>query len=165
MTPDQLRALAAQLMSKVDTLGRKIHRDQTIIEQLTHEIAILKRHRFAKRSEQISPEQGNLLDDLLNTDLEAIDAELSALQPAPAPEKTRQNSSVHRCRRSFHALSFTTNQKTLSALAVASFSASARTSARSSITRQACSRSNNMCVGNGPAVSAKHLSRRRYRPK
>lgn len=90
MTPDQLRAFASQLMSKVDTMGRKIHHDQTIIEQLTHEIAILKRHRFAKRSEQISPEQGNLLDDLLNTDLEAIDAELSALQPAPAPEKTRQ---------------------------------------------------------------------------
>jgi len=31
---------------------------------MTHEIAILKRHRFAKRSEQISPEQGKLLDDL-----------------------------------------------------------------------------------------------------
>ncbi|MDI3275914.1 IS66 family transposase, partial [Pseudomonas sp. AL03] len=89
MTPDQLRAFAAQLMSKVDTMGRKIHRDQTIIEQLTHEIAILKRHRFAKRSEQISPEQGNLLDDLLNTD-EAIDAELKALRPAPAPEEKRQ---------------------------------------------------------------------------
>lgn len=84
MPPDQLRALAAKLMSKVDTIGRKIHRDQTIIEQLTHEIAILKRHRFAKRSEQISPEQGSLLDDLLNTDLEAIDAELTALRPAPA---------------------------------------------------------------------------------
>ncbi|SFI47908.1 Transposase [Pseudomonas sp. NFPP04] len=90
MTPDQLRALAAQLMSKVDTMGRKIHHDQTLIEQLTHEIAVLKRHRFAKRSEQISPEQGHLLDDLLNTDLEAIDAELSALLPAPAPEQTRQ---------------------------------------------------------------------------
>jgi len=90
MPPDQLRALAAQLMSKVDTMGRKIHHDQTLIEQLTHEIAVLKRHRFAKRSEQISPEQGNLLDDLLNTDLEAIDAELSALLPAPAPEQTRQ---------------------------------------------------------------------------
>lgn len=90
MTTHQLRALAAQLMSKVDTMGRKIHRDQTIIEQLTHEIAILKRHRFAKRSEQISPDQGNLLDDLLNTDLEAIDAELSALMPEPAPGKTRQ---------------------------------------------------------------------------
>jgi len=54
MTPDQLRALATKLMSKVDTMCRKIYRDQTIIEQLTHEIAILKQHRFAKRSEQIS---------------------------------------------------------------------------------------------------------------
>jgi hypothetical protein len=71
MTPDQLRALAAQLLSKVDTMGRKSHRDDTIIEQLTHEIALLKRHRFAKRSEQISPEQGSLLDDLLNIDPEA----------------------------------------------------------------------------------------------
>lgn len=90
MTPDQLRALAAQLLSKVDTMGRKIHRDETIIEQLSHEIAILKRHKFAKRSEQISPAQGSLLDDLLNTDLEAIEAELDALRPAPTPDETRQ---------------------------------------------------------------------------
>lgn len=90
MTPEQLRALAAQLLSKVDTMGRKIHRDETIIEQLSHEIAILKRHKFAKRSEQISPAQGRLLDDLLNTDLEAIEAELNALRPAPTSDETRQ---------------------------------------------------------------------------
>ncbi|MEX5591434.1 IS66 family transposase [Pseudomonas orientalis] len=90
MPPEQLRALAAQLMSKVDTMGRKIHRDETIIEQLTHEIAILKRHKFAKRSEQISPAQGSLLDDLLNTDLEAIEADLKALHPAPAQIEPRQ---------------------------------------------------------------------------
>lgn len=90
MPPEQLRTLAAQLMSKVDTQSRKIHRDETIIEQLTHEIAILKRHRFAKRSEQISPAQGSLLDDLLNTDLEAIEAGLKALHPAPAPAEPRQ---------------------------------------------------------------------------
>ena len=90
MTPEQLRALAAQLMSKIDTQDRKIHRDETIIEQLAHEIAILKRHKFAKRSEQISPAQGSLLDDLLNTDLEAIEAELRALRPAPAQTEPRQ---------------------------------------------------------------------------
>ena len=92
--PEQLRTLAAQLMSKVDTLSRKIHRDETIIEQLTHEIAILKRHKFAKRSEQISPAQGSLLDDLLddllNTDLEAIEAELKELHPVPAQVEPRQ---------------------------------------------------------------------------
>lgn len=90
MTPEQLRALAAQLLSKVDTMGRESRRDKTVIEQLAHEIAILKRHKFAKRSEQISPAQGNLLDDLLSTDLEAIDAELKALRPTPAPDEPRQ---------------------------------------------------------------------------
>jgi transposase len=55
-------------MSKVDTMGRKTYRDQTSSKQLTHQIAILRRHRFAKRSEQISPEQGSLRDNLLKTD-------------------------------------------------------------------------------------------------
>ena len=74
MPPEQLCTLDAGLMSKVDTPRRKIHRDETIIEQLTHEIVILKRHKFAKRSKQISPAQGSLLDDLPNTDLEAFEA-------------------------------------------------------------------------------------------
>ena len=71
-------------------MGLKIHRDERIIEQLSHEIAILKRHKYAKRSEQISLAQGSLLDDLLNTDLETIDAELKALRPALTPDKPRQ---------------------------------------------------------------------------
>ncbi len=55
LTPEQLRALAAQLLSQVDTLGKtvetmgkKIDRDQTVIEQLTHEIAWFKRHKFSE---------------------------------------------------------------------------------------------------------------------
>ena len=90
LTPEQLRALAAQLLSHVDALGKKIHRDQTIIEQLTHEIAWFKRHKFAKRSEQLSPAQGSLLDDLLDTDIAAIEAELRALNPPAAPAEPRQ---------------------------------------------------------------------------
>ena len=89
MTPEQLRALAAQalqLQSQVEAMSRKIQNDDTIIEQLTYEIALLKRHKFAKRSEQISPAQGSLLDDLLDTDLEAIEAELKQLLPTAIPE-------------------------------------------------------------------------------
>src|SRR3546814_6731353 len=63
------RAFAAQLLSQVDTMGKKMHRIETVNEQLTHEIAVLKRHKFAKRSEQLSPDQGSLLDDLLDTDI------------------------------------------------------------------------------------------------
>src|SRR5450830_577522 len=90
MPPDQLRAFAAQLLSQVDTMGKKMHRIETINEQLTHEIAVLKRHKFAKRSEQLSPDQGSLLDDLLDTDIAAIEAELKAVNPPAAPAEPRQ---------------------------------------------------------------------------
>ena len=90
LTPEQLRALAAQLLTQVDAMGKKIHRDQTIIEQLTHEIAWFKRHKFAKRSEQLSPDQGSLLDDFLDTDIAAIEAELKTLNPPVAPAEPRQ---------------------------------------------------------------------------
>lgn len=90
LTPDQLRALAAQLLTQVDAMGKKIHRDQTVIEQLTHEIAWFKRHKFAKRSEQLSPDQGSLLDDLLDTDIAAIEAELKAVNPPVTPAEPRQ---------------------------------------------------------------------------
>jgi transposase len=93
MTPEQLRALAEQamqLLSQVNSMGQKIHRLETVNEQLTHEITILKQHKFAKRSEQPSPDQGSLLDDLLDTDIAAVEAELKAVNPPPAPAEPRQ---------------------------------------------------------------------------
>lgn len=72
-------------------MSRKIQNDETIIEQLSFEIALLKRHKFAKRSEQVSPAQGSLLDDLLDTDLEAIEAELNQLLPASSQVEPRQS--------------------------------------------------------------------------
>lgn len=105
MTPEQLRALAAQalqLQSQVEAMSRKIQNAETIIEQLTYEIALLKRHKFAKRSEQISPVQGSLLDDLLDTDLEAIEAELKQLLPASPHAEPRQSPKRAPLHRSFH---------------------------------------------------------------
>ncbi len=104
MPPNQLRVFAAQLLSQVETMGhtvetmsktveamgKKINRDQTLIEKLTHEIAQLKRLKFAKRSEQMSPEQASLLDDLIDTDIAAIEAELQALQIAPVAIEQKQ---------------------------------------------------------------------------
>ncbi|GAI29625.1 unnamed protein product [marine sediment metagenome] len=94
---------ALQLQSQVEAMSRKIHNNETIIEQLTYEIALLKRHKFAKRSEQISPAQGSVLDDLLDTDLEAIEAEvkqLLQLQHKPSHGNPRN---VRHCRRSSRA--------------------------------------------------------------
>jgi transposase len=156
MTTHQLRALAAQLMSKVDTMGRKIHRDQTIIEQLTHEIAILKRHRFAKRSEQISPDQGNLLDDLLNTDLEAIDAELSALPPEPAPGKTRQQPKRAPLPSQFPRTVIRHEPENTKCACGCQLQRIGEDVSEKLITHRACSRSSSMCVESGPAANAKH---------
>ncbi|MFG0411950.1 IS66 family transposase, partial [Pseudomonas sp. FYR_11] len=69
----------------------KIQNDEILIEQFKFEIALLKRHKFAKRSEQISPAQSSLLDDLLDTDLEAIEAELKQLLPAAPQSEPRQS--------------------------------------------------------------------------
>jgi TolA-binding protein len=105
LPPEQLRALATQLMLRVQTLdhqvdtlgktvetmGQKITRDQTVIEKLTHEIAQLKRFKFAKRSEQlISPDQASLLDDLIDTDIAALEAELEALQATPVTTENKR---------------------------------------------------------------------------
>ena len=99
LNPEQLRALAAQLLQRVsaldeqvETMGKtvqvmdkKIHHDKTLIEKLSHEIDQLKRFKFAKRSEQMSPEQASLLDDMIDTDIAAIEAELESLQVTPVP--------------------------------------------------------------------------------
>lgn len=93
MTSEQLRTLAEQamqLLSQVDSMSQKIHRLETVNKLLAHKIAILKRHKFAKRSEQLSPDQGSLLDDLLDTDIAAIEADLKAVNPLPAPAEPRQ---------------------------------------------------------------------------
>lgn len=68
----------------VETMGKKINRDQMVIEKLTHEIAQLKRLKFAKRSEQMNPEQTSLVD------IAAIEAELQALQTVPAATENKQ---------------------------------------------------------------------------
>lgn len=64
---------------------------ETIIEQLTYKIALPERHKFAKRSEQISPAQASLLDNLLDLGLEAIEAELNQILPASSPARPRQS--------------------------------------------------------------------------
>ncbi len=110
LTPEQLRALAAQLIQRVETMGKtvetmgqKINRDQTVIEKLTHEIAQLKRLKFSKRSEQLNPQQARLLDDLIDTDIVAIEAELQPCRQLQHQPRKSKNLSALRCQQSFHA--------------------------------------------------------------
>lgn len=88
--PDALRALAARLMAQVGEKDRELHYRQTRIEQLTHEIAMLKRMQFGKRSEKLDTEQMNLLEETMDADLGAIELELAQLKSTPASDDTRQ---------------------------------------------------------------------------
>lgn len=89
LTPEQLRALTAQLIAEVQSKDqairekereaserdRELRYKQTRIDQLTHEISILKRQQFGRRSEQLNSEQMNLLDEAIDGDLVAIEME------------------------------------------------------------------------------------------
>ena len=72
LSADQLRALATELMDSLDAkdevLGlkeRELVRSNAIIEKLTHEVAILKRHKYARRSEQLDADGATLVRDRL----------------------------------------------------------------------------------------------------
>jgi transposase len=51
---------------------RELRHKELKIEQLTHEMAVLKRWKFAARSEQLHGAQRSLLDETIDADLEAI---------------------------------------------------------------------------------------------
>src|SRR5512145_1252173 len=86
----QLRALAAELIEKVSRQDQELHYRQLKIDQLTHEMALIKRWRYAARSEALRGVQASLLEETIAADLEAIERELKALQPgASQPPRER----------------------------------------------------------------------------
>ncbi|MDR8402339.1 IS66 family transposase [Paraburkholderia sp. USG1] len=99
LSSDQLRALASQLAvqladreREVGEKQRELQYRQTRIDQLTHELSVIKRQQFGKRSEQLNTEQMSLLDEAIDTDLAAIEAELEQLQPETPERQSRQRS-------------------------------------------------------------------------
>jgi transposase len=58
---------------------------QTKIDQLTHEMAVLKRWKFARSREQLDAGQISLLDKTLDADIAAIEEELEQLAPNKNP--------------------------------------------------------------------------------
>lgn len=90
MDADSLRSLAAQLIAEVADVRRDNTLKQLKIDQLTHEMAILKRWKFAHRSEQLNPAQRQLFEETLDADLEAIALELEALKNAERRTRDKQ---------------------------------------------------------------------------
>lgn len=91
LTAEQLRQLAAQLLAEaaekehtiaqqgqtIAQQGHQLKHHQLLNDKLTQELAILKRHRFGKRSEGLNSHQASLLDELVDADIAAIEVTLS----------------------------------------------------------------------------------------
>ena len=104
LTPEQLRALAAQLMlrvgtldQQVETMGKKINRDQAVIEELPHRIAQLKGLKFSAHSEQLNPQQASWLDDLIDTISRQLKLSFKPCKPLQRRPRKSKSPSAPRC--------------------------------------------------------------------
>ena len=89
LSADQLRTLAAQLMVDVEQKERANRHLEAINEKISHELAILKRHKYVRRSETLNQQQRSLLDELIDADIGAIEEELARAKEQ-VPEKPRE---------------------------------------------------------------------------
>jgi hypothetical protein len=90
MNVEALREFAAGLLGQLAQKDEVIKVKQLKIDQLTHEMGTLKRWRFGRRSEQLESGQRSLLEESIDEDLEAIGAELEALQEPAADRQHKE---------------------------------------------------------------------------
>ena len=76
----QTRQAVQALLAQVQQHGAEIAFKQALIDKLTHELAVLKRMKFAASSERfastLAPEQRSLLEETLDTDLAELEREI-----------------------------------------------------------------------------------------
>ena len=80
LNAQELREMVTELMAQVGenaktiaSKDREILYRQTRIDQLTHEMAVLKRWKFGRSSEQLDQAHASLLDEAIDADIAAIE--------------------------------------------------------------------------------------------
>ena len=78
---EQLRQVSQRLLAE-------LRHQRALNEKLAYECALLKRLKFAAKSERHSAEQRNLLEEELDSDLAAVEHEIEQLRPTqPVTDK------------------------------------------------------------------------------
>ena len=72
----------AQMRQMLQHLMGELKHKQTLLDKLSYEMAILKRLKFAAKTEALNADQRSLLEDALEEDLQAVDDEIEQLRPA-----------------------------------------------------------------------------------
>ena len=76
--------------AEIERKDREIAFKQAFIDKLTHEMAVLKRLKFAAQSEAFNAEQKSLLEETIDTDLAALAAEIERAEPSPPDQHDKQ---------------------------------------------------------------------------
>lgn len=85
---EQLRALAQTLLTQVARQATELDWRQGKIDKLTAELALYRRWKFGRQSEQLSAEQIRLFDETCAADIAEIEDELArTASPTPGSEK------------------------------------------------------------------------------
>ncbi|MCA0406038.1 IS66 family transposase [Comamonas thiooxydans] len=90
----QMRQVVQSLLAQVQQRDAEIAFKQALIDKLTHEMAVLKRMKFAASSERfastLAPEQKSLLEETLDTDLAELEQEIERERPAAEKGKDKK---------------------------------------------------------------------------
>ena len=86
----QLRQVVRTLIAEAAGKDREIAFKQAFIDKLTHEMAVLKRLKFAAQSEAYNADQKSLLEETIDTDLATLAAEIEQAQPSPQAKDDKQ---------------------------------------------------------------------------
>jgi transposase len=79
-----------QLRQTVQRLRVELHHKSALLDKLTHEMAVLKRLKFAAKSEAYNAEQKSLIEETLDADLAALAAGIEVHQPSKAAPEDKQ---------------------------------------------------------------------------
>ncbi len=81
-----MRELVATLIEQVSRQGNELRYRQARVDQLTHEMAVVRRLQFAARSDRLGSGQSWVPKEAIEADLQAFSHELDALQLAKPDE-------------------------------------------------------------------------------
>ena len=71
----------AQMRQMLQRLMDEVKHKQALLDKLTYEMAVLKRLKFAAKSEALHADQRSLLDEALEEELQALEQEIEQMQP------------------------------------------------------------------------------------
>ena len=81
---------AEQLRELLVHSQREVAAMKLLVEKMTHEMAVLKRLKFAAKSEAYSPEQRSLLEEAIDADIAELEGEIDKAQGKPAAGDDKQ---------------------------------------------------------------------------